>query len=91
MFLKAKRVPIEELVFTKRLSNDSNEYQHRDTLENSALCLLEDEGKYLKAGEILKYVTTDYYNNNTNRKTTNIRALYVFCRIKYRSTKRSLS
>src|SRR5919198_568128 len=65
--LKEKRVPIEELVFTKRLSKNSNEYQHRDTVENSALRLLESEGKYLKAGEILKYVITDYYYHH-NRK-----------------------
>ena len=39
--LKQNRVPVEELVFTKRLSKDSNEYQEiRDTIENSALCLL---------------------------------------------------
>jgi DNA polymerase-2 len=65
--LKEGRVPIEELVFTKRLSKNSSEYQNRDTIENSALRLLESEGKYLKAGEILKYVITDYYYQN--RKT----------------------
>src|SRR5919198_1692167 len=67
--LKESRVPIEELVFTKRLSKNSNEYQsNRDTMENDALCLLEGEGKSLKAGEILRYIITDYYHRN-NRKT----------------------
>src|SRR5919198_2544085 len=70
--LKEKRVPIEELVFTKRLSKNSNEYQDRDTVENSALRLLESEGKYLKAGELLRYVITDYYYHN-NRKTCSSR------------------
>ena len=69
MLLKEKRVPVEELVFIKRLSKDSNEYlQNRDTIENSARRLLESEGKYLKAGEILRYVITDY-NYRNNRKT----------------------
>jgi DNA polymerase-2 len=38
-------------------------------MENDALCLLEDEGKSLKAGEILRYVITDYYYHCNNRKT----------------------
>jgi DNA polymerase, archaea type len=67
--LKENIVPIEELVFTKRLSKNSNEYQsNRDTIENDALCLLEGEGRYLKAGEILRYIITAYYHRN-NRKT----------------------
>jgi DNA polymerase, archaea type len=59
---KEGRVPIQELAYTKRLSKNSSEYQNRDTIENSALRLLENEGKYLKAGEILKYVITNYYS-----------------------------
>src|SRR5919198_2614987 len=69
--LKEGRVPIEELVFTKRLSKNSSEYQNRDTIENSALRLLESEGKYLKAGEILKYVITDYYHGNREKRFPN--------------------
>jgi DNA polymerase-2 len=67
--LKEGRVPIEELAYTKRLSKNSSEYQNRDTIENSALHLIENEGKYLKAGEILKYVITDYYYYYRDRKT----------------------
>src|SRR5919197_6639229 len=64
--LTERKVSLEELVFTKRLSKNSNEYQNRNTVENDALRLLQNEGKYLKAGEILKYVITDYcyYRNN---------------------------
>jgi DNA polymerase, archaea type len=69
--LKEGRVPIEELVFTKRLSKNSSEYQNRDTIENSVLRLLESEGKYLKAGEILKYVITNYYHNRKKRLSNN--------------------
>jgi DNA polymerase, archaea type len=67
--LKERRVPIGELVFTKRLSKNSHDYQIRDTIENSALCLLESEGKSLKAGEILKYVITNYYHNRKKRSS----------------------
>jgi hypothetical protein len=49
------------LAFTKRLSKDSNKYQNRNTIESNALTKLNSHGKYLKAGEILQYVITDYY------------------------------
>ena len=71
--LKEGRVPIEELAYTKRLSKNSSEYQNRDTIENSALHLIENEGKYLKAGEILKYVITNYYS----RRMGNNRAIPI--------------
>ena len=38
--LKEGKVPLEELVFTKRLSKDSNEYLARNTIENDALAQL---------------------------------------------------
>ncbi|MFY9797137.1 MAG: DNA polymerase domain-containing protein, partial [Candidatus Nitrosopolaris sp.] len=38
--LKENNVPLEELVFTKRLSKNSNNYQHRNTIENNALMKL---------------------------------------------------
>jgi DNA polymerase, archaea type len=81
-FLKERRkVPLEELAFTKRLSKDSKEYQkNRDTVENNALSLLQIEGKSLKAGEILKYVITDYYrhcNNKNSQSSGNMRAIPI--------------
>ena len=60
--LKEGQVPLEELVFTKILSKDFDEYQKgRNTVENSAISLLNSEGKTMKAGELLRYVITDYY------------------------------
>lgn len=60
--LNGGQVPLEELVFTKILSKDFDEYQKgRNTVENSAINLLNSEGKTMKAGEILRYVITDYY------------------------------
>jgi DNA polymerase elongation subunit (family B) len=63
------KVPIDELAFTKRLSKDSNRYQKRNTIESNALTKLNSQGKYLKAGEILQYVITDYYYQKTGSKT----------------------
>jgi DNA polymerase I len=74
--LKERRMPIEELIFTKRLSKNSGEYQNRDTMENSVLHFLESEGKYLKAGEILKYVITNYYSRQ-KRSQDNNRAIPI--------------
>jgi DNA polymerase, archaea type len=73
--LEERRIPIEELVFTKRLSKNSNEYQNRDTLENSVLHFLKSEGKYLKAGEILKYIIADYYNRKRRLSSSKARAI----------------
>ena len=75
-----RRVPIEELVFTKRLSKNSNEYQKdRDTIENDALRLLKSEGKSLRGGEILKYVIADYYfsRKKTRSSGNNMRAIPI--------------
>ena len=47
-------------------------------MENGALRMLENEGKYLKAGEILKYVITDYYcSRKKTRSSGNGRAIPV--------------
>ena len=65
LLLKEGRISLEELVFTKVPSKDSNEYQkNRNTLENDALQQLGREGKCLKAGQILKYIITNYRSNS---------------------------
>jgi DNA polymerase-2 len=63
--LKENNVGVEELIFTKRLSKDSNNYQHRNTIENNALKKLNNEGKFLSAGEVLQYIITDYYQTRS--------------------------
>jgi DNA polymerase elongation subunit (family B) len=63
--LKENDVRLEELVFTKRLSKNSNNYQHRNTIEINALMKLNNEGKFLSAGEVLQYIITDYYQTRT--------------------------
>src|SRR5215467_6063805 len=71
--LKQNDVGLEELIFTKRLSKDSNNYQHRNTIENNALKKLNSEGKSLRAGEVLQYIISDYYQT----RSKNIRAIPV--------------
>src|SRR5581483_3398688 len=65
--LKENKVSIDELAFTKRLSKDSNNYQKRNTIEGNALTELNSQGKYLKAGEILQYIITDYYQKTRSK------------------------
>jgi DNA polymerase, archaea type len=66
--LNQGKVPIEELVFTKRISKNSKEYQKRSTVESNSMHLLDIEGKSLKAGEILEYVITDYYDTQSKNR-----------------------
>lgn len=68
-FLKQRRVALNDLVFTKRISKNYDEYQDRNTLENNAILNLSGEGKSLRAGEILKYVITDYYRTHSNKRS----------------------
>src|SRR6478736_1583401 len=67
--LKERKVPLDELIFTKRISKNSNEYENRNTIENNALSRLCEEGKSLKAGQILKYIITDYYRRNSKKRS----------------------
>jgi len=67
--LKERRVPLNELVFTKRTSKNYDEYQDRNTVENNAISKLSGEGKSLRAGEILKYIITDYYRWHSKKRS----------------------
>jgi DNA polymerase I len=67
--LKDRKVPLHELVFTKRISKNYDEYQDRNTVENNAMMNLHVEGKSLRAGEILKYIITDYYRGNPKKRS----------------------
>ena len=69
--LKENKVPTDQLALTKRLSKDSNNYQNRNTVESNVLTELNSEGEFLKAGEILRYIITDYYQTRSknNRAT----------------------
>ncbi len=61
--LKDRKIPLQELVFTKQLSKNSDSYVV-NTIESTVLRQLAAEGRILRAGEIVQYVITNYYNNN---------------------------
>jgi DNA polymerase-2 len=67
--LKDRKVSLEELLFTKQTSKDSSDYVV-NTAESSALRKLEKESKSLRAGEVLQYIITDYYNKRSTSKRT---------------------
>ena len=67
--LKDGRAPIEELVFTRQITKDSTDYSFaNNTIESSALRQLKEEGKFLHAGEVLRYIITDYYNKRSRNR-----------------------
>jgi DNA polymerase-2 len=66
--LKEGRVPLVDLIFTKMLSKDSNSYTV-DTAETGSIFQLEDEGKSMRAGQVLQYVVTDYYRKNSRKRS----------------------
>ncbi len=70
--LRYKKVPINDLVLTKRISKDVDEYKNRNTVELDALLQLKPAGKSLKSGQILKYVLTDYYRKNSRKRSVPI-------------------
>ena len=67
--LRYKKIPINDLVLTKRISKDVDEYKNRNTMELDALLQLKQEGKSLKSGQILKYVLIDYYRKNSRKRS----------------------
>lgn len=60
----SRKISYTDLIFTKRVSKASNEYVDRKTIENCVLKLLSSNGKSLNAGEEIKYIITNFYNEN---------------------------
>lgn len=58
----SKKVFYMDLIFTKRISKDSNKYSNRKTIESSVIQLLLNNGKSKHAGEEIKYIITDFYS-----------------------------
>jgi DNA polymerase I len=61
-----KKIHFSELVFTKKISKDSDEYidKKRNTIESYVIQLLLNNGKSLFAGQEIKYIIIDFYNKN---------------------------
>ena len=62
--IRSKKISYTDLIFTKRLSKESNEYADRKTIENCVLKRLSSNGKSLNPGEEIKYIITNFYNEN---------------------------
>jgi DNA polymerase elongation subunit (family B) len=67
--LKKRRVQLAELVFTKMLSKNASACYSVDTAETGAIYRLEDEGRSMRAGQVLQYVITDYYRKNSRKRS----------------------
>ncbi len=60
----SRRIHHSELAFTKRITKNSNGYFKRKTLESGIIHILLNNGKWLHAGEEIKYVIADFHNKN---------------------------
>jgi DNA polymerase-2 len=58
--LKDRRVQVDDLIFVKNISKDTDQHSERNTVENDALRRLAKEGRMLKAGQTLRYIISDY-------------------------------
>ena len=58
----SKKVFYLDLIFTKRISKNSDEYSNRKTIESCVIQLLLNKGKLIHAGEEIKYIITDFYS-----------------------------
>ena len=63
--IKNRELAIADLAFTKQLSKDTDKYQKRNTIEIDSMTQLTDEGKRLKAGQVLRYIVKDYNRRKT--------------------------
>jgi len=65
-----RKIHFSELVFTKRISKDTDEYldKKRNTIESYVIHLLLNNGKSLFAGQEIKYIITDFDNKNNLKR-----------------------
>lgn len=66
--LRGEKALCEDLVFTKQLSKDSDQYAAH-TVEVGALMQLVEAGKPLRAGQVMQYVIADYYRKNPRKRS----------------------
>ncbi len=57
--LYQNKVPLEELAFAISASKDAEEYKV-NTVQTDAIWQLKEEGEYIKAGQRLQYIISDY-------------------------------
>jgi DNA polymerase elongation subunit (family B) len=66
--LKERRVALADLIFTKNLSKNSDDYI-ANTVETSSIFQLQKEGRALRAGQGIQYIISDYYRKNARKRT----------------------
>jgi DNA polymerase I len=66
--LKEREVSLADLIFTKNLSKNSEDYT-ANTVEFSSIFQLQEEGRALKAGQGIQYIITDYYRKSAKKRT----------------------
>ena len=66
--LKDRKVPVDDLIFVKNVSKDTDQHSKRNTVENDALGRLAKEGRMLKAGQTLRYIIS-YYGKKSRKAT----------------------
>ena len=54
------QIPFSDLMFTKRISKNSEYYSDRKTIENCILKILTNNDKLLRAGEEIKYIIIEF-------------------------------
>ena len=64
ILVSSRKVSYSDLVFTKRISKNSDEYSTRKTIESCVIRILSNNGKSLNAGEEIKYIVTNFYNKS---------------------------
>lgn len=65
--LEDRKVPIEDLIINKRLSKKASEYR-KDILQAIVAKQLARHGMALDAGESVRYVITDFYNEDPEKR-----------------------
>jgi DNA polymerase, archaea type len=63
-----RRVRLTDLIFTKQVSKNSDEYSV-NTVKTSALHQLEDYGKSMRGGQVLRYIISDSSRKNSRKRT----------------------
>lgn len=76
-------ISFADLIFTKRISKNSEDYKFRKTIENCVLKNLSNNGKRLRAGEEIKYFINDYYSKNHLKRAMPIELVTDYRVFKY--------
>lgn len=77
-FLISHKVSHTDLIFTKRISKNSDDYEDRRTIENCVLKRLKNEGKTLRAGEQIRYIIANYYDKKSTERAIPVELVSEF-------------